>query len=374
MPLVSAKDLLQHAYENNYAVAGMGVQDLAMAQAVIQAASTARSPVILNLLADKLDKASLLNLIPSLVYISQQAEVPVALHLDHVKDIDLLHQAVVLGCNSVLYEPDSNNLSETVQILREFQETYSAFGIALEVSAGHLDDASLFTAELASDKLTRPATAKFLATSLKPASLGIAIGNEHGFSDKTFKIDFARLNKIHAETQQPLVIHGGSGLTEDQCIRLLRKGVAKINFYTDLVHLIESLCNLEEVHNSLITKAKQIFKLTGSGGRAAEVIQQSAEWQEKQLSLIASNNWDSSLLNQLEPYIDYLVSAMPSLTKVTRHQEVEDSVNLGNKMIWCFNFWQVASLNNITELTEFKALVQQLNEKTLELKVLQSLE
>lgn len=352
MPLVNAKDLLQHAYQHHYAIAGIGITDLEIAQAAINAAEKSRSPVIFNLVAEHQIWLQLDYLVPSLLQIAKNSSVPVALHFDHLPSITDAKWAISLGCNSVMVELENKNLPTLVSDLTEFKDFCQQAGIALEVSAGHTSDEGDFTSSLAANLLTQPANAKYLAAKLQPDALAISIGNEHGVITKNQKIDFSRLRKIYEESQTPLVVHGGSGLTDDQCVRLTKKGVAKINFFSDVIACLTKVRKTAKDYFSARKQAAEeleiqlgeIMRLVGSAGRAAEVLQQAKKFDTQEVVIKAGLLTNNKLaVEQIELAIAEFSAGMTGLMSVK--QFTESSKNLGQETrVWVFSINQQPDL------------------------------
>lgn len=381
MPLVSAQDLLQHAYQNQYAVAGIGITDFEMAQAALSAASQSRAPIILNLVSHHQEYVQLSNLMPSLLQMAQESDIPVAIHYDHATTLDEIKRAIALGCNSVMFEPQTDNLLDSMQQVSDLRQTCSDLGIALEAVAGHVSENNEFTPVLSPDLLTQPATTKYLADKVKPHAIAIAIGNQHGYITKAPKIDFNRLKRIHSETQRPLVVHGGSGLTEDQCLRLSRKGIAKINFFSDLAHTLvnqrkkssDYFESLEQVQQSLMTQLNGIMLLVGSAGRAAEILQQSQAWQPTVILVSAqTQNWSDSALQQTQTRLNALTQALPSIMSKQHFIEVIDDQGLSQRREWLFTLNQQPGLVWLQTLPEFNNLIQTLRSVAFEVRVCQA--
>lgn len=369
MPLVNAQDLLQHAYENQYAVAGIGISDFELAQASLESASLTRAPIILNLIADHQNSANIQALIPCLISLAQQADIPVAIHFDHATSPEVVHQAIRLGCNSVMFEPQSQNLLENQAQISSLRELCEPLGIALESVAGYVNDDNIFSAEMTPDHPTQPATAKYLATRAKPTALAVSVGNQHGLSSKAPKIDFARLKRIHQDTQCPLVIHGGSGLTEDQCIRLTRKGVSKINFFSELAKTQldqrkkakDYFASNQATQEALVEQLNGMMRLVGSAGRAAEILQQSRRWAPKSILISAQSlDWHADAVARIEHAFEEFKSAHPAVQKVSAFDGIAQTHDFSQRKAWLIQLNQQPGLDYLQTLDSFKSVINHL--------------
>lgn len=369
MPLVNAQDLLQHAYQNQYAVAGIGITDFELAQAAIQAASQTRAPIILNLVDNHRQQVYFDALIPGLVKLCHEAEIPVALHYDHAKHTETLFQAIRLGCNSVMFEPQTSNLLDAQAQVSQLQTLCQQMQIPLETVAGYVSPDNQFSTELLAEQPTQPATAKYLRQRTGVSALAVSVGNQHGLATKMPKIDFARLKRIHQETECSLVMHGGSGLTEDQCVRLTRKGVAKINFFSDLAKILldqrkkakDYFTHLHDLRQALCQQIEAILRLVGSAGRAAEVLQQCQLWaQPKVLVSIQCLQWQSHEQATIQPLLDRLYQQYPCIQSIQCFHEVQQGSEFSTRVSWVFQLNQQQGLHQLRTFDGFNQWLQAL--------------
>lgn len=369
MPLVNAHDLLQHAYQNQYAIAGIGITDFELAHAAVQAASQTRAPIILNLVDSHRSYLQFDALLPGLVKLCHEAEIPIAVHYDHAKHIDTLSQAIRLGCNSVMYEPQTDNLLDAQAQISQLQSLCAQMQIPLETIAGHVSQDNQYTTELHADLPTQPATAKYLLQRTGVQALAVSVGNQHGLNNKQPKIDFARLKRIHQETACPLVIHGGSGLTEDQCIRLTRKGVAKINFFSDLAKTLvdqrkkakDYFSHRQELHAALTLQIEHILRLVGSAGRAAEILQQCRIWGQPQALVSAQClHWQQPEHLIIQPLLDRLSQHYPCIQSIQTFYEPAPSSEFSVRVSWLFQLNQQQALAQLSQFEGFNTFLQTL--------------
>ena len=293
MAMVNMQDLLQHAYENRYAVGAFEIVSLDFLQAVIEAAECARSPVILNIVETHSVMFDVESLMAAVICSARRTSVPVCVQLDHCASTEAIKNGIRLGCNSVMFDGSHECFTDNVQHSKEVAELAHGCGVAIEgeigIVAGMLNPDT--QDENRSNKLTSVNEAKAYVERTDVDFLAIAVGNEHGKTATRVKLDFNRLARINAAVQKPLVIHGGSGLSDDQYHKLIDHGVAKINYFTALA---ERACsqvksNLKQkdsdyheifgqVRQRISEETQRCMQVWGSAGRAAEVFVQCRPW------------------------------------------------------------------------------------------------
>jgi fructose-bisphosphate aldolase class II len=235
MPLVSLVPLLREAQNGGYAVPGFNVQSLEMLQGAVQAAEAERSPVILQFNPGNIAHVGMEYAAAMALAAARLACVPVAVHLDHGVDFDQTVRAVRLGFSSLMYDgtpfPFAQNLALTVQVC----EMARAAGLSVEGEIGQMGgvEEGVFTAEGAGT-MTDPDEAERYVQETGVDALAVAVGNVHGQTEATGRLDLDRLAAIRKRVEVPLVIHGGSGLPEDVVRAAIGLGVCKFNVATQL--------------------------------------------------------------------------------------------------------------------------------------------
>jgi len=294
MAMVDMKDLLHHAYNNRYAVGAFEVINLDFLQATIEAAEKARSPVILNIVEPHFELYDPELLITAAVLAASRASVPVAVHMDHCSSLEKIQTAIRLGCNGVKLDAASEAFPINVERTREVVHTAHAFDIPVEGEVGYVTgmEAEENNANSNAPVFTSVEEAKAFVDKTGVDFLAVSIGTVHGRMKGKPRLDYTRLAKIQEKTKLPLVIHGGTGLSEQQYRKLIDYGVAKINYFTVLAE-----ANVRQLETNLKNKnmsLQQIFadvrreiseevvhfmQLLNSAGRAAEVLIQCQPWQ-----------------------------------------------------------------------------------------------
>ena len=237
--LVNLNDVLLPAKAGGYAVGLFNTVNLEMARAVVQAAEALRSPVIIGTAEVLLPYASLQELSDLLVPMARRASVPVVLHYDHGLTFDKCMQALQLGFSSVMYDCSTSAYSENIARVAELVRIAHAFGATVEAELGHVgnNEGGGETEAPHGDPEsfdTDPAQAIDFIDRTKADALAIAVGTAHGAYRLPPKLDFERITLIAQSIPTPLVLHGGSGLSDHDFREAIRRGISKVNIFTDI--------------------------------------------------------------------------------------------------------------------------------------------
>lgn len=305
MPLVHLNDMLKHARDHHYAVGAFGVVSLDFLDGILQAAEVCRSPVVLNLIESHFNYYDFDILMPAVVSAARKATVPVAVNFDHGSSLARAEMAIRAGCNGVMVDTSALPFSDNLWQTREVVSMARACGVTVEGELGYVPGKEGLSAEHHPGELayTSAMEASGFVERTGVDSLAVSIGTLHGRMKGVPKIDYARLDKIRDATSVPLVIHGGSGLSDEQYRKLIAHGVAKINYYTALAEVAgrsikehlstgrKSECNelTAGVRAAVRGDVQRCMGLWGSGGRAAEVLTQCRPWQEAQYLVICDS-------------------------------------------------------------------------------------
>jgi len=236
--LVSFSSILKKAYEGHYAVGAFNCLSAEQVIGAIQAAEELRSPIILQLAEVQFPCAPIEMMAPIFLKAAQKATVPVAVHLDHGQSLETCIKAISLGFNSVMFDganlPFEENVAQTALIVRMAK----AAGVDVEAELGKVGDTGFGggegTGEATPDVFTDvEESAEFIARTGVDA-LAIAIGNLHGKYIATPQLNIGRLKEIAQRNSLPLVLHGGSGTSEQDFKDCIHNGISKINVATAL--------------------------------------------------------------------------------------------------------------------------------------------
>ena len=229
--LVNLNDVLKKAQKENYAVGLFNTTDTDMLEAVIAAAEELNAPVIIGTAEILLPYGELKLIAPSLIEAAKRAKVPVVVHYDHGLTFERCMEALRLGFSSLMFDGSTKSYEDNIAETREIVKIAREFGASVEGEIGHVGsneneaDNSMYTTK-------EEAKAYIDATGVD--ALAIAIGTAHGVYKEKPKLNLERLEEIRATVDTPLVIHGGSGLSDDDFRNSIAKGVAKMNIFTDI--------------------------------------------------------------------------------------------------------------------------------------------
>ncbi len=231
--LVNLNEVLKKAQKEKYAVGLFNTTDTDMLQAVIEAAEESRSPVILGTAEVLLPYGELKLIAPSVIAAAKRASVPVVVHYDHGLTFERCLEALQLGFSSVMFDGSAKAYGQNIEETREIVKIAHAFGASVEGEIGHVGEAAQGDESL-ENMYTTIAEAKEYLENTGVDALAVAIGSAHGVYKKKPKLNIERLKEIAGAVSVPLVLHGGSGLSDDDFKNTIREGIAKVNIFTDL--------------------------------------------------------------------------------------------------------------------------------------------
>jgi len=294
MALVSMKDLLRHAYQHGYAVPAFDLVSLDFLVAIIKAAERQQSPVILSLAESHFAYFDFELAMPAVEAAARRTAVPVAIHLDHGHSHASAVRAVSLGCNAVMVDASTLPFEENVARTAEVVAMARGCGITVEGELGYVagvegEDAERHPGEVI---YTSPEEASRYVGQTGVDCLAVSVGTVHGRMRGAPQLDFERLAEINTACGIPLVIHGGTGLSDDQFRRLIANGVAKINYYTALADaagqgILDNAAAgatgytqlVADIQEPMISEMERCIGLWGSANRAGELLRYCEPWQ-----------------------------------------------------------------------------------------------
>ncbi len=293
MPLVDMRDMLNHAYRNGYAVGGFELTSLDFLDAIIRAAENCRAPVILNLVEFHFEHYDFELIMAAAEKAARRATVPVALHLDHGRSPGSVVRAINLGCNGVMLDASHESFPNNVAQTRQVVETAHGCGVTVEGELGYDAGMPADGEEAGESSYTSIEEAKAFVARTGVDCLAVSIGTVHGRVRGRSKLDIERLRRINEAVKIPLVIHGGSGLSDEQYRKLVAHGVARINYSTALSDTAAERIRLNAradarasyaglvrgVRENVREEVERCLRLWGSAGRAAEVLVQCRAWE-----------------------------------------------------------------------------------------------
>lgn len=233
--LVNMNEILSKAKDGGYGVGFFNAVNVEMARAVIETAEELNAPVIVGTAQVLLPAMSLERVAEYLIPMAQKAKVPVCVHYDHGLTFEKCMEALQLGFTSIMYDCSTAGYEENVAQVAEMIRICHAMNVTVEGELGHVgDNEEEGHLENPSDYYTDPTMAEDFVKRTGVDALAVAVGNAHGDYKFPPKLDFDRIAEIFSRTGTPLVLHGGSGLSDEDFRIAVGKGICKINIFTDI--------------------------------------------------------------------------------------------------------------------------------------------
>ena len=233
--LVNMNDVLLPAKKGHYGIGFFNAVNVEMARAIIETAEELRAPVMVGTAEVLLPAMSLERVAEYLIPMAGKASVPVCVHYDHGLTFDKCMEALKLGFTSVMYDCSTEDYGSNAAKVAEMVRICHGMGVTVEGELGHVgDNEGAGKLENPSDYYTNPETAADFVKRTGIDSLAVAVGNAHGDYKFPPKLDFERIETIAGCTGLPLVLHGGSGLSDSDFRTAVQKGVCKVNIFTDI--------------------------------------------------------------------------------------------------------------------------------------------
>ena len=230
--LTGLDKILALAEEKSFAVPAFNVYNMETVMGVIAAAQEQQSPVILQVYSRLFQEGGARFLAPVVLEAARTASVPVCFHIDHGAGQTEIMRALRYGCTGVMIDASlcsyEENLTTTAQIVR----LAACNDVAVEGELGHIGSVK----DEAMDEFTNPSQAADFVKKTGVAALAVLVGTAHGRYKKAPKLDIERIREIREKTGIPLVLHGGSGIPDEQIREAVKAGIRKINFGTDLCY------------------------------------------------------------------------------------------------------------------------------------------
>lgn len=244
--LVNLNDVLIDAQRNKYGVGLFNAVNLEMALGVLSAAEKLRSPVIVGTAEVLLPFAPLENVADMLIPMAKRAGIPVVVHYDHGLTFEKCMEALKLGFSSIMYDCSTDEYDENIKKVAELVKIAHCFGATVEAELGHVGNNEGDGSP--ESFYTDPRQAADFVSKTSVDALAIAVGTAHGAYKLPPKLDFERIEKIASIIPTPLVLHGGSGLADDDFRKAIACGICKINIFTDI-----NVAGAVAVKNALIS-------------------------------------------------------------------------------------------------------------------------
>lgn len=231
MALVTLKDLVLRADKENKAVGAFSVGNMEMVMGAVKAAEDANEPIILQIAEKRLLNSPLDLMGPMMVSAAENAKVDIAVHLDHGLTLDCIDKALECGFTSVMLDASLLPFNENIAMTKKVIEKAEKYGASVEAELGVVGGNEGDTAE---HKIlcTDPESANTFVNETGVDALAVAIGNAHGNYPVLPELRFDILEQINNTVNCPLVLHGGTGITDEMFRHAVSLGIRKINIAT----------------------------------------------------------------------------------------------------------------------------------------------
>lgn len=252
MALVKMKDLLRRAEEKNIGCGAFSVGNMEMVRGAIRAAEELDTPIILQIAEVRLKNSPLHLMGSMMVQAAKEAKVDVAVHLDHGLTFETVDKALELGFTSVMLDASTLPFEENIARVKAVVEKARKYGATVEAELGLVGGSEDGSCDHGI-RCTDPDDAVVYARETGIDALAVAIGNAHGNYPVAPTLAFDVLEKIHEKVDIPLVLHGGSGITDKDFQRVISLGIRKVNIATasfnSLTAHVEKYMESTDKHN-----------------------------------------------------------------------------------------------------------------------------
>ncbi len=271
--LVTLNEILKIAQERKCAIGSFNTPNMESAEAVIAAAEELGEPVIIMhaQVHEEMGLCNLEDITPMMLHFAKKASVPVCVHLDHGTDVDYVKRGLDLGFTSVMYDGSALDEKENTENTKIIVEYAKKTGASVEAEIGSMG-AREGGEEGGESIYTDPDAAVRFVNATGIDALACAFGTAHGFYKDAPKLDFERLSKIDSLVDVPIVMHGGSGVSEDDYRKVIARGVRKVNYYTymakaggeaisgkEYAQFHDALLDAKEAMKQNVLKAMRVF-------------------------------------------------------------------------------------------------------------------
>ena len=231
MSIVNMMELIKKADREGVGVGAFNVGNMEMIMGVVQAAEETNTPVIMQIAEGRLGHSPLHIIGPAMVAAAKASSVDIAVHLDHGRSMHTIQQALDLGFTSVMYDGSSMPYKGNVENTRKVAQMAAKYGAALECEIGVVggNEGGDYDHKI---KYTDPLDAKMFSEQSGADAMAVAIGNAHGVYASEPNLRFDILKRIQQKSALPLVLHGGSGISDADFQEAIRCGIRKVNIAT----------------------------------------------------------------------------------------------------------------------------------------------
>ncbi len=261
MALVPMKKLLDNAEKNNIAVGAFSVGNMEMVMGAVAAAEELNMPIILQIAECRLKNSPLELMGPMMISAAKNSKVEIAVHLDHGLRIETVEKALKMGFTSVMFDGSTLRLEENIKAVKKVREMADEYGATVEAELGVVGGNE---GDGAAHEIlcTNPEDAKLFCDETGVDALAVAIGNAHGNYPVLPNLRFDVLDDINKLAPTPLVLHGGTGITDEMFQQAIMLGVRKVNIATasfdNLAKYAQDYCATKEKANYFELSSKMV--------------------------------------------------------------------------------------------------------------------
>ena len=234
MPLVTSKKLLLDAQKGGYAIGAFNVENMEMAMAVVAAAEETKSPVLIQTTPGTVKYANLELYLANVEALANNASVPVAMHLDHGNSFELCMKAYRVGYTSIMIDGSKLSFEDNIALTKSVVDACHPGNIPVEGELGKVGGKEDDLVNGDDNPYTDPQEAKEFVERTGVDYLAVGIGTSHGIYKGVPKVNVECLSEIRKVVDIPLVLHGTSGVPDDQVRDCISRGICKVNYATDL--------------------------------------------------------------------------------------------------------------------------------------------
>lgn len=228
--LVNLKEILAIAEEKNFAIPAFNVYNMETTMGIIRAAEELRAPVIIQSYSRLFTNGEAYYVAPIVLAAAKEAKVPVCFHLDHGAGYEEVAKAVRYGCSGVMIDASAYELEKNIAMTKNVCDICNPMGIPVEGELGHVGSVN----DVSMSEYTKVEEAVRFVQKTDVAALAVMVGTAHGRYKQAPKLDIERIQAIKDAVKIPLVLHGGSGIPDDQLLASIQAGIRKVNFGTDV--------------------------------------------------------------------------------------------------------------------------------------------
>lgn len=265
------------AKDNKFAIPHFNVWNAEMLMAVIDAAENLRAPIIISFGSGFTQNTIFEEFSSMMVSMAKNATVPVITHWDHGRSMEIIKNAYNHGMNSIMRDASSLPFDENVKEIKKAVDYFHPLGIPVEAELGHVGNETIYEEALAEYQYTDPDMAQEFIERTGCDSLAVAVGNQHGVYTSAPKINFDIIDRISRTVDVPLVLHGASGIGDDDIKKAISLGISKINIHTELCQAAMDAINhckdvpflelQQKVRKAIKDRAEYKIKLFGTNNK-----------------------------------------------------------------------------------------------------------